>query len=514
MFPRYLINFNLREIDEEYVDFLVIGSGLAGLYVAFNLARYGRVLMLSKITLLGGSSYYAQGGIAAALGEKDSPACHYKDTIKAGAGLCNKRAVKILVREGPRHVRELIRLGAPFDCKDEKLNFSIEGAHSRPRVIHAGGDTTGREICKTLITHVNNSPNITIMEQVMAVDLLTSHRRCKGALVINSKGGLLAVHAGAVVIATGGIGQIYRTTTNPAESTGDGIAMALRAGAALMNMEFIQFHPTALDHPAAGGFLISEAVRGEGAVLRNSAGEQFMQSYHPAAELAPRDIVARGIHEQIFGAGEKVYLDATGFAAGHFKIRFPSIWQRLIDVGLDPEKTWIPVSPAAHYLMGGILTDTWGRTKLRGLYACGETACSGVNGANRLASNSLLECLVYGARTARAAATDWVRPGKPAHFAADWNEEVELNEEECAIQDQKLRSLMEQHAGIVRNTAGLKKATAEILAMAAQAPLKVKNHTCLELQNKIVTAHAVVSAALARNKSCGAHYRSDGSNND
>lgn len=511
MFQRFLINFNLSEVNDEYIDFLVIGSGLAGLYVAFNLARYGRVLMLSKITLLGGSSYYAQGGIAAALGEKDSSVCHYRDTIKAGAGLCNRKAVKILAREGPRHVRELIRLGIPFDYKDEKLIFSMEGAHSRPRIIHAGGDATGREICKTLTDQVANSPNITIMEQVMAIDLLTGSQRCRGTLVLDGKGSLLAIYAKAVVIATGGIGQIYRTTTNPAESTGDGIGMALRAGAVLKNMEFIQFHPTALDHPVAGGFLISEAVRGEGAVLRNSSGDRFMQSYHPAAELAPRDIVARGIHQQIFEADEKVYLDATGFAAGYFKSRFPSIWQKLSEIGLDPGKTWIPVSPAAHYLMGGILTDTWGRTNLKGLYACGEVACTGVNGANRLASNSLLECLVFGARTARAAAAERILSRRLAHFSTG-SEEILLNETDCAVQDQKLRNLMEQHAGIVRNAPGLKKAIAELTAMTATAPLKSGDRTCLELQNKIIAAHAVASAALARRKSRGAHYRSDSLN--
>lgn len=509
MFHRYLINFNLKKIEKYHTDFLVIGSGLAGLYVALNLSRHGRVMVLSKTTILGGSSLYAQGGIAAAMGAEDSPACHFEDTIIAGAGLCNEKAVKILVKEGPDHVKQLIKLGAPFDLKNGRLAFSLEGAHSQPRVLHAGGDATGREICKTLTDHVSKSSRIDIMENAMAIDLLAVRNRCRGVMAMDNSGKLLTVNAGGVIIATGGIGQIYKTTTNPEESTGDGIAMALRAGAAVKHMEFIQFHPTSLNHPRAGGFLISEAVRGEGAVLRNIDGDRFMQDLHPRAELAPRDIVARGIYQQIYETGKQVFLDATHFSSTRFKERFPSIYRTLQEIGLDPSKEWIPVTPAAHYLMGGILTDMRGRTNIRGLYACGETACTGVNGANRLASNSLLECLVFGSRAAESVAAEKTPGGKELQIDYAGGEEVEFTAEMIKAYDQRLRALMEEHVGIMRNARGLKKAIKELEAMISSAPLKAAGRFCIELQNKIHTAHAVATAALARRDSCGAHYRTD-----
>lgn len=509
MLPRYLLNFTLKELQKYNADFLIIGSGITGMYTALNLARHGHVLLLSKIKLLGGSSLYAQGGIAAALGEQDSPVYHLQDTVRAGAGMCNKKAVEILVREGPYHVKQLMKLGVPFDLKNGRLSFTTEGAHSRPRVLHAGGDATGREICRVLAHHISISSNIRIMENSLAVDLLTMDERCIGALVLDNSCNMLAVYARGIILATGGVGQIYNTTTNPDEATGDGIAMALRAGAAVKDMEFIQFHPTTLNHPQFTGYLISEAVRGEGAVLRNIHGDRFMKNYHPLAELAPRDVVSRGIYKEIHRANNQVFLDATSFSEAYFKDRFPSIYDNLKSIGIDPSKEWIPVAPAAHYLMGGISTDTLGRSSIKGLYACGETACTGVNGANRLASNSLLEGLVFGFRAAGAAAADELPPINEPGLEHPKSKEVEITEEMSKVYDKRLRSLMEDHVGIIRNTRGLKRVIEELENMLYLAPVKSRNRHCLELLNKIHTAYAIVKSAFARQESRGAHFRTD-----
>jgi L-aspartate oxidase len=509
MYPRYLGNFMSQKPDLIKTDILIIGSGIAGIYAALNIPENLKVILLSKTALVEGNTRYAQGGIAAALNENDSPEEHYHDTLIAGAGKCNKKAVNVLVNEGPIHVNNIIKLGVAFDRKDNQLCFTVEGAHSKPRVLHAGGDTTGLTINSTLAGKVKIRSSIQIIEQAFAVDLLLSKGKATGALVLDQQGKLLVIHAGATILATGGAGRIYGITTNPAEATGDGVAMALRAGAKVKDLEYVQFHPTALSHPAAPGYLISEAVRGEGAVLINEEGKRFMQGHHFLGELAPRDIVSRGIHHEIYEAGKKVYLDATAFSESFFSSRFPSIYSTLTSMGINPAKTLIPVAPAAHYMMGGIKTDLDGRTNISRLYACGETASTGVHGANRLASNSLLEGLVFGFRAAKAAVEEYTPPGK---WAVPEIEEKALplpGEDVISDYTASLHNLMDKNVGIIRNAAGLKLAIKKIGEMIFQTPVIEAERSFMELQNQLIVAHNVAKSALANKESCGAHYRSD-----
>lgn len=381
-------------------DLIVVGSGLAGLYGSLLAARRGRVLLLSKSELADCNTFHAQGGIAAALLPPDTPALHYRDTLVAGAALSEPRAVRALVEEGPARVRDLIRLGVPFDRHDGALDFTREGAHSANRVLHAGGDASGARIETTMVERVSASSNVDLREHCLLLDLLLRSGRVVGARVLDEENGEIREYFGnAVLLATGGAGQLFAHTTNPTVATGDGIAVAFRAGAALADLEFVQFHPTALFKEGAPRFLISEAVRGEGGVLRNAAGEAFMTSYDPRGDLAPRDVVSRGIlFEAQRTGGDRAYLDVTHLGAAHFRARFPTIARVCAEHGIDFGHEPIPVAPAAHYLMGGILTDEHGATTLPGLYASGECACSGVHGANRLASNSLLETIVFSAR--------------------------------------------------------------------------------------------------------------------
>ncbi len=479
------------------------------MFAALNVAADKQVILLSKTALVEGNTRYAQGGIAAALSEGDTPTAHYDDTIKAGAGKCNEEAVRALVDEGPGHVTRLIELGVPFDRRNGHLSFTVEGAHSNPRVLHAGGDTTGLSINSTLAGHVRSRPLTCIIEQAYAVDLLMAEGKCFGIMMLDENDNPVLIKAGATILATGGAGRIYGRTTNPSEATGDGMAMAIRAGAATSDMEFVQFHPTALDHHQAPGYLISEAVRGEGAVLRNEDGERFMVSYHPLADLAPRDIVARAIHREIYQAEKKVFLDATAFTAPFFEERFPSIHATLKSIGINPARQWIPVAPAAHYMMGGIRSDLQARTGIEGLYACGEAACTGVHGANRLASNSLLEGLVFGFRAARTAVEEYTVPGKcvNAEFSSGATACPDDQEiEDCA---KRLHNVMDEHVGITRNAQGLNLALEAISRMARGTPVLKASRAYLEWQNKLLVADAVARGALARRKSCGAHFRTD-----
>lgn len=386
-------------------DFLVIGSGIAGLYTALELSKLGEVEIVTKENIAESNSHYAQGGIAAVCSVFDSFELHIDDTLKAGAGLCRREAVEHMVKEGPERIKDLLEIGCNFDRQAGELDLTKEGAHSRRRILHAGGDATGREISQSLVDQVLSSEKITVRENTFMIDLIKrefeeKEALIKGALLVEeSADEQLIILADAVIIAAGGCGQLYRNTSNPKVTTGDGIAAAYRAGAEIMDMEFMQFHPTILYNPEGSRFLISESVRGEGGLLLNAEGERFMERYHELAELAPRDIVSRAITAEIKNSSAPcVYLDMRHQDKNYLKERFPTIYQELVEEGFAMESDLIPVIPAAHYLMGGIKTDLNGLSSLKGLYCCGEAACTGAHGANRLASNSLLEALVFAKR--------------------------------------------------------------------------------------------------------------------
>src|SRR6266700_1115751 len=385
-------------------DFVVIGAGIAGLRAAIELSAAGRVVVLAKRELKDSATQLAQGGIAAALSDEDEIGLHLQDTLNAGDGLCNPDAAKVLVEEGPERIEELIQWGTEFDREGTKLAFTREGAHSRNRILHAHGDSTGREILRALYAKTKTLKNISVCEFEFSTDLRMKEGRVSGIYLISNKGEHRQMAASAVLLATGGLGQLYRNTTNPAVATGDGLAMAFRAGAEVSDMEFIQFHPTALYLKNAPRFLLSEALRGEGAYLRNLEMHRFMPKFHPMGELAPRDVVARAILHELEVSPAKdpvVYLDLTHLKASHVKAHFPRIYSTCFQYNIDITTDLIPIRPAAHYAIGGVRTDLQGRTSLPALYAAGVAATTGVHGANRLASNSLLEGLVFGARAGR-----------------------------------------------------------------------------------------------------------------
>ncbi|HEV3231926.1 MAG TPA: L-aspartate oxidase, partial [Candidatus Dormibacteraeota bacterium] len=405
-------------------DFVVVGSGIAGSFAALHAARAGRVLLLTKTAMEESNSFYAQGGIAAALGGDDSPESHFRDTIEVGRGLCDENAVRILTEEGPTRIRELVALGVRFDRDDgdpqpegpdprgPRLALGREAAHSHARIVHAGGDTTGAEIQRGLHQALRDA-DVATREGHTVLRLLVEGGRCVG-LLAEAGGEIVEYPASAVILAAGGAGRLFGNTTNPPTANGDGAALAYEAGAELADLEFFQFHPTALRKDGAPSFLISEAVRGEGAVLRNAAGERFLAERHPQAELAPRDVVAREIWAEMARTGaDAVFLDLSALPADRMRGRFPQIYATCLRLGIDITRDLVPVAPAAHYMMGGVRTDLDGATSLPGLFACGEVACAGVHGANRLASNSLLESVVFSRRAARAAVA-WAGAGVPA----------------------------------------------------------------------------------------------------
>ena len=498
------------------VDFLVLGSGIAGVRAAIELARAGHVLMLNKGALYESSTEYAQGGIAVVLGEDDEVSLHLHDTLQAGDGLCREEAVRILVEEGPRLIQELIEWGMKFDRNGTKLAFTREGAHSRSRVLHAHGDSTGREILRALMAKAKSLHTIQIQPYAFAVDLLAEGRRVVGAEYLDEKtGALKQAVASAVLLATGGMGQVYKETTNPAVATGDGVAIAWRAGATLSDMEFVQFHPTALYVKGAPRFLLSEALRGEGAQLRNIDLERFMPRYHEAAELAPRDIVSRAIVMEMHRCkSEFVYLDLTGLDPEHVKKRFPRIYSTCLEYNLDITADLMPVRPAAHYAMGGVATDLQGTTDLEGLYAAGEVAATGVHGANRLASNSLLEGLVYGAQAARAMSgqktssaaargEDRTRTPMSASNPGGTKPVPEVENILCTV-----RSLMWEKVGILRQGRDLSDAVKRLLSLTLPTPAS-PSRPYYEALNILEVARVIARSALAREESRGAHYRTD-----
>ncbi len=485
---------------------IVIGSGISGLFVALEARHLGPILVLTKGSIDDCNTRWAQGGIAAALGPLDSPEQHLADTITAGAGLVDLEAARILCYEAPARIRDLIRYGVAFDSLGGEVALGREAAHSQSRILHAGGDRTGAAI-ETALGTAAVDPTITILDYTLATALTTDARgRVTGVEAIDLGSGRSETYqAPAVIIATGGAGQLYSHTTNPEIATGDGIALAFAAGAEVADLEFYQFHPTALRVEGAPAFLISEAVRGEGAVLRNNAGEAFMARHHPLKELAPRDIVARAIvAEMRETSADHVLLDCTGLKSIDLAARFPGIFAFCKSVGIDMREHPIPVAPAAHYLMGGIRTDVHGRTTLPGLYACGEVACTGVHGANRLASNSLMETVVFGKRVVEALAAE----DQPAAPAADDVSRLSLSTGQPGAK-KDLQRMMWQAAGIEREVRGLEGALSHVLEDAAEPSSPPRSRDAWECAEMHTVARLMLEAALRRTESRGAHYRSD-----
>ncbi|WP_438348293.1 L-aspartate oxidase [Paenibacillus sp. FA6] len=509
MIPRYLVDFDLETLPIVKTDVIVIGSGIAGLFTAIKVAKDRQVLMITKSALQESNTRYAQGGIAAVISEDDSPAYHRQDTLLAGAGLCSSTAVDILVNEGPNGVKELIRLGTTFDEDNGELALTQEGAHSHRRILHANGDATGFEIVRALSEQVIKKDNIEVWDNHFVLDLITDEGVCVGVLVQGPRGERIFVQGDATILCSGGSGQLYRYTTNPEVATADGIAMAYRAGAKIRDMEFLQFHPTALCYPGAPRFLISEAVRGEGAVLRNIKGERFMQKYHEMLELAPRDIVARAIVSEMEETKSTfIYLDITHETPELIKHRFPTIVETCIQYGLDMTSDWIPVAPAAHYMMGGVQTDLNGESNISRLFACGESSSTGVHGANRLASNSLSEALVFGRRIVNRIRELPPLNWSPGSLVVDYKR-VDVPMQAIVERRLKLQKVMLRNAGLRRNEELLTKGIEELSRQMPifQSALFKKEE--FEFANMLTCSLLITRAALARKESRGAHYRLD-----
>ncbi|MEK3772843.1 L-aspartate oxidase [Paenibacillus sp. FSL R5-0887] len=509
MIPQYLVDFDLRDIPTVKTDCIVIGSGIAGLFTAIKASEDRRVIMITKKSVMESNTRYAQGGIAAVIAEDDSPAYHRQDTLMAGAGLCSSTAVDALVNEGPEGVHELIRLGTLFDKEDGVLALTQEGAHSHRRILHANGDATGYEIVRALAEQVAEHENIEVWDDHYVIDLITEGGECVGALLQRPGGGRLFLQGDATILCSGGAGQLYRYTTNPEVATGDGVAIAYRAGAHIRDMEFIQFHPTALSYPGAPRFLISEAVRGEGAVLRNINGERFMERYHDLLELAPRDIVARAIvSEMEHTKSTFVYLDITHESPEMVKHRFPTIYETCMGYGLDITSDWIPVAPAAHYMMGGIKTDLNGESTIPRLFACGEVSSTGLHGANRLASNSLSEAIVFGQRI-----IDRIHELSPLDrdvLSVNSNEgRVDSPTQAIVERRLKLQKIMVRYAGLRRNEEMLLKGLDELKRQLPIFGSALSKREEYEFANMLTCCLLVTESALAREESRGAHYRED-----
>jgi L-aspartate oxidase len=508
MIPRSLIDYRLSGLPRVDTDVVVIGGGIAGLFTAVKAAERERVLVITKKTLFESNTRHAQGGIAAVISDDDSPEFHLEDTLAAGAGLCRPEAVRVLVTEGPACIHELVNMGTHFDIENGTFALTQEGAHSHRRILHANGDATGAEIVRALSERARMHPNIGLWDNHFVVDLVSDGEECYGAIVLKPDGGLVFVAGKATVLASGGAGQLYRYTTNPDVATGDGLAMAYRAGARLRDVEFIQFHPTALCYPGAPRFLISEAVRGEGAVLRNIKGERFMERYHPLRELAPRDVVARAIVAEMERTNATfVYLDITHEPADTVRHRFPTIYETCLQYGLDLTADWIPVAPAAHYMMGGVRTDLDGATNVRRLFACGEVSSTGVHGANRLASNSLSEAVVFGRRI-----TERIRVLKPASVPAAFGVDLGRRtapEGDTAEQRLRLQKTMLRHVGLKRSGSGLEKGIGDMRRQLPFMQRRLATKEQFEYANMLTCSLLSAQAALARTESRGGHYRED-----
>lgn len=507
---RYIskINGNEKVIK---TDVVIIGTGIAGTYTALCINSDISIIILAKEEIEISNSALAQGGIAVSLGEEDSPKYHKDDTVFAGAGLSDEEMVWVMVSEARKNILDLCNLGVNFDKSGGVLSLTKEAAHSRRRIIHAG-DFTGKEVCDKLIAATQQKSNIILKEKTFAIDLVSDNDSCTGVLVMDQIAGKTIIYESKYVIcASGGFGQLYNNTTNPIVATGDGMAMAYRAGAELSDMEFVQFHPTALYHKKDKSFLISEAVRGEGAVLRNRYGKKFMQNYHELEELAPRDIVARAIFAEIKKTNaECVYLDITSKSRNYLVNRFPKIFETCLKYGIDISKDYIPVAPAEHYCMGGIKTDSSGKTGIKNLYACGEVSCTGIHGANRLASNSLLEGLVFGHRIAQDINENIEKQKHRKGTQKKDLEEGKINTRPVSEYEKRIKKTMSDNVGIIRNGHDLQKAYDYIGEMLKE----LDGYDCIstaqfQVLNMATVARLVIAAALKRKESRGAHYRTD-----
>lgn len=509
-FKRYCVDFDTKSDDVLKFDVVIVGTGVAGLYTAINLDRSLKVALITKENMQISNTTLAQGGIAAPLSQDDSPDIHYMDTIKAGAGLCDSNMVRILVEEAIENINILLKMNIPFDLDDEgEIVLGQEGAHSRRRIVHASGDATGRIISEHLGLKLKSYNNVTVFENTFLVDILTDDDRAIG-VVLKRKNKNLIIFARYIVLASGGYGYLYKYTTNPEVTTGDGCAAALRCGAKLVDMELVQFHPTVLYHEKNKSFLISEAVRGEGGILYNIYNERFMPKYHPQAELAPRDVVSRSIYFEMQRTNShNVFLDITHLDSQFIKKRFPNIYKTCLELGLDITKERIPVAPAQHYSMGGVLSDEFGKTTVENLFVCGEAAGTRVHGANRLASNSLLEGLVFGRRIAEYINGSNIGEVKEVNVIYSCKEVREF-EGDVMVEIENLRSKMNEFAGIVRNKKGLESLISYILdKLYSLTKVKLQTTKQIEYYNMLMIGYTIASAALMRKESRGSHYRED-----
>ncbi len=510
---RHLISFDSHTTPHVFTDVLVIGSGVAGLSAAIEAAKHNSVLVVAKDKIDENNTAYAQGGIAVVLSDEDTITKHVKDTIDAGQGLCDTTSAKAIISEGPKRVKELIAWGAMFDKENNHLVFTKEGGHRFPRIIRAQGDSTGKEVEHTLIRLVKESKNIKAFEHTFVIDLITKSGACHGAVAWHAKKGNILIWTKSTIIATGGCGQVYRETTNPDVATGDGLAMAYRAGATLQDMEFVQFHPTTLYIAGAVRFLITETVRGEGGILRNKRGERFMPKYHPQAELAPRDVVSQSILQEMQKTDHThVYIDVRHIPKERLYSRFPKIREICASFGIDIAKDLIPVRPSAHYMIGGIKVDRFLRTNIKQLYACGEVACTGMHGANRLGSNSLLEGLVTGYEAGIDACKSIQKARRELlpYTIQESAESSKISWLDLEDITNSLKSLMWRDAGIERNERHLLEAE-EMIEMWSRYVLdkEFSNPFGWELQNMLLVSKLIVSSARKRKESRGVHHRTD-----
>lgn len=492
-------------------DYIIVGSGIAGLYTALLAEKQGSVLIITKGSIEDCNTRHAQGGIAAAISKNDSADLHFKDTIAAGDGLCDEEAVRILVTEAPDRIADLVNLGVPFDTLDGEIALTMEAAHSIPRILHAGGDATGEHIEVTLSNRVRSS-KIQVLEDCLATEILVEKGETKGVNALDCRtGSTMQFECRFLILATGGAGQLYKFNTNSDIATGDGIALAYKAGAEIIDMEFFQFHPTALRLPGVTPFLISEAVRGEGGILRNVEGYRFMPDYTPDGDLAPRDIVARStLYEMKKTGSDRVFIDVTHLSPRTVTTRFPHIYRFCLDHGLDVTRGLVPVAPAAHYMMGGIKTDSWGETNIAGLFACGETACTGVHGANRLASNSMLEVIVFSKRVMEKSKRG-VKAKATASKGTEVRHSLSQRQVSKAVPTPSLSGVQQLHwdkVGIIRDKESLTVAADTLAAWQGALPPPT-DRPSYELNNMVLTGRLVAEAALLREESRGAHFRSD-----
>jgi L-aspartate oxidase len=508
-FRRYLVDIDSVSTHQQLTDYLVIGVGIAGLRAAIEAAHHGVVTVVTKGTVEDSNTWHAQGGIASVLNKGDSFESHIADTLRTGCGLCDQKIVDLVVRQSPQLIRQLVDWGCAFDMDDGSIATTLEGGHSHPRIAHAHGDETGKIITQTLIAKAKQQQNITVIENFFTIDLLTENNKCLGAIGWQPEKGGQIVWAANTILATGGAGQLYRETTNPSCATADGLAIAYRAGAVLQDLEFVQFHPTTLYIAGASRALITETLRGEGAVLRDIKGRAFMKDYNPAAELAPRDVVSRAILEQMLKTkSTHVYLDIRHFDKQHFAKRFPVISELCESFDIDISKDLIPVRPSAHYMVGGVKADGTAKTSIENLYACGEVASTGLHGANRLGSNSLLEGLVFG----KIAGQTQISKKTPSRQPVIKYEIPRSSRSYLDISDVRnsLRAIMWRNVGINRKTADLRQAIDQIRFWQRYVMDKpFDNPHGWELQNMLTVCLLIAQSALARKESRGVHFRSD-----